>query len=245
MKIGITEQGDASIYLTEWVSKIEHKIVNKAIVITKNLKSERFRSLLVNFKEEIILHATVTFLGGSLIEPNVPSYKDSFSYLEKLVESGFPSNRIVFRCDPILHISQIYLLEKYSSRLKELGIQRIRFSFCDFYPHVRKRFIEKEIQMFTGKNNFSLEENMKQDCIVLLNKLGQEFSVESCAEGVLGSNIQNCGCISNKDLEIFEMSYQPDNFSKQRSLCKCLSCKTELLNHKEQCPYKCLYCYWH
>ena len=69
MKIGITEQGDACLDLS-WTNKIN--LMDGAIIISKTF-SPTFNENLLKYKDSIIYHATITGLGSSIIEPNVPS----------------------------------------------------------------------------------------------------------------------------------------------------------------------------
>ncbi len=55
-----------------------------------------------------------------------------------------------------------------------------------------------------------------------------------------------CGCVSLKELKLFNLNPDKNMLEnmQNRHGCHCLSCKTELLSNKCQCPYKCMYCYW-
>lgn len=83
----------------------------------------------------------------------------------------------------------------------------------------------------------------------ILSKYPYKFY--TCAEPELAKygkygQIIECGCISEQDLKILELNI-PDKISvnmQNRNGCLCLSCKTELLTEKVQCPHKCIYCYW-
>lgn len=77
------------------------------------------------------------------------------------------------------------------------------------------------------------------------------FTYEVCAEDYLAKRLRDSmiiGCISPKDLRIMgipyanlnELSINPQN----RKGCHCLSCKTELLTDRKQCPNGCVYCFW-
>ena len=65
MKIGITERGDASIDYG-WEEKLD--MVDGAVLITKNI-TDYFISRILPLKEKVILHATITGFGGSILEP--------------------------------------------------------------------------------------------------------------------------------------------------------------------------------
>ena len=80
-KIGITERGDGGLDFS-WADKI--KDLKACIVISKNINDKLIKHLLEN-KSKIILHATITGYGGSILEPNVPYAEWNFSQLNKLI----------------------------------------------------------------------------------------------------------------------------------------------------------------
>lgn len=89
VQIGITERGDAALN-TSWKKWVENG--QPAILITKNVKKliEENKQLLLN--GNVIIHTTITGLGGTRWEPNVPNYKkdlDIFGIeLDKDPETG-------------------------------------------------------------------------------------------------------------------------------------------------------------
>lgn len=242
-KIGITERGDAALDLS-WVSKLDS--VDGAIIITKNICRSLFRQAVLENQEKLILHATITTMGHTNLEPNVPYFGDSLEALKSLIEEGFDPKRVVFRLDPIIYKSQVSFIQAYLSRIIELGIERLRFSFADFYPHVKERFKEKGYVLpELNKSGFTLDPTVITNCLKILNSF-EGISVESCGEYINNrfSNIEKIGCISEKDLQILGLSYKEIEIRGIRKYCQCLSCKTELLDNRKQCAHGCIYCYW-
>ena len=84
-----------------------------------------------------------------------------------------------------------------------------------------------------------------KNLLISLGKPLKDLRIESCAEPGLTEAIA-CGCISVYDLELLKLYYgsPPDKVGYQRKNCMCYSGKVELLEHKQQCPHSCLYCYW-
>lgn len=228
--IGITERGDAGLDFT-WEKKVGN--YRFCILITKNLNDtfiEKVKDL-----NNVIIHATITGYGGTKLEPNVPTYEWSINQLISLINQGFPIERIVARIDPMFPTKKgkeraahiIYLCN-------EVGIKRIRYSYIDMYAHVKARFINAgiAIPIFT-------EQHFMQDIIPQYPNI----KFESCAEG-LDTDV---GCISPYDFALFGYEPHTDNINGQsRKHCKCLACKNELLNLKnnKRCPHQCLYCFW-
>lgn len=98
MRIGITEAGDAGLDLS-WVNKLDK--IDGAVLITKNI-TDKFIDAVIANKDKLIIHATTTGMGGTVIEPNVPDYKTQLTQVQKLIDRGFPKNRIIIRVDPII-----------------------------------------------------------------------------------------------------------------------------------------------
>ena len=216
--IGVTEAGDASVNL-QWEKTLEK--VDGAILVTKNV-SKDFRAAVMRSPNKVIVHATVTGFGGTILEPNVPRASESLENTMGLLCDGFPQERIVVRVDPIIPTEKgldtaLSTIELFMAE----GFSRYRISVIDMYPHVRERFSK------TG----------------LGNRPG-ELRIESCAEPWLKEPIP-CGCVSSYDLSLLGLDpSEADSVGPQRQHCMCYSGKKELLSSRHPCRHNCLYCYW-
>lgn len=249
-KIGITEAGDAGLDLS-WEDKLRN--VDGAVLITKNITPGFIQSVIRN-KEKLIVHATITGYGSTVVEPNVPCPEEAFAHLSDLVEQGFPKLKIVVRVDPIIPTQKG--IEKACEIIRKCidsGFYRFRVSIIDMYPHVRSRFIEKGIPLPYGERGFFPSKSQSEAVDNMLKSLieyGKQKSktciqIEACAEPQLTNALQQ-GCISSQDLELLNLEddVDNDNIGFQRRNCLCYSGKTELLTNKKRCPHQCLYCYW-
>lgn len=247
--IGITEAGDASIDLS-WENKLD--TVDGAILITKAI-TPYFTEAVLRHKDKVIVHATMTGYGGTVLEPNVPAWKTHLEALNALIKLGFPKNQTVIRVDPI--IPKMKLLDKAQEVIEESisnGYDRFRISLIDMYPHVRNRFALAGIKdPYDGRFAPDAREiAMTNDFIEHIKYIAASVSfpmdlrIEACAEPNLDA-IQ-CGCISSYDLVLLGLDpdEQSDSVGFQRKNCLCYAGKKELLSSKKQCPHKCLYCYW-
>lgn len=240
VKIGITEAGDAAIDFS-WVKKLD--TMNGAILITKNLTDNLIDEILKH-KDKIVLHATCTGMGGTCIEPNVPVYTHQLAQVSKLVATGFPEERIIIRVDPIIPTEKG--LKTAQSVIDASPIKRFRISALDTYPHVRKRFEENGVPLPYG-DYFQPSPYQFEQMREWLRGQNPSYQFMSCAEPNLAGipNVQQTGCVSTHDLEMFGLPTDGDYLTGvQRRGCACLSCKTELLSNKHRCPHGCLYCYW-
>ena len=231
-KVGITERGDAGLDFS-WVEKIDQTAFS--ILITKNL-NDRFIEEVLKKKEKIIVHATITGMGGTKIEPNVPDLDWSISQLRKMITSGFPANQIVLRIDPIFPTERgLQTARSVLVRASGLDIKRCRISVVDSYKHVRNRFAATKIPF----PEFNLQE--AYDLVLkTFSPYFDRWDFEACAEGLPF----RCGCISDRDAAILGIDADLIGRKEQRKGCLCPKNKLELLGHCQRCQHQCLYCYW-
>lgn len=249
VKIGVTERGDGGIDL-QWVDKLN--LVDGAIIITKNLTDECIKALL-SYREKLILHCTCTGMGGTIYEPNVPTYEYQLNQLERLLYLGFSPSHVVLRVDPIIPTKDCLRMTKsilrafqfrQTANLLLSKVLRIRVSIVDAYPHVRDRFLVEGLQLPYGESFYPSRLAMNNVKAVL-----EEFpyTYETCAEPYY-NNFQciKRGCVSMEDLRILGLSIDGEFYENPqgRKGCTCLSRKTELLSARGRCKHKCLYCYW-
>ena len=91
-QIGITERGDAYIDKYDW-QKWVFEEQKPAILITKNPMGilKEFPELFIkdnnsNLKGNVILHATITGLGGTPFEPNVIPYNEQLDGIKEILK---------------------------------------------------------------------------------------------------------------------------------------------------------------
>lgn len=249
-KIGITEAGDAGIDLS-WVNKLN--TVDGAVVITKDINDAFIEAVLQN-REKLIVHATCTGYGGTVLEPNVPTAQEQISAAVRLVEAGFPKKRMVIRVDPIIPTEKgLDRALKVIEKSMDAGFNRYRISVLNMYPHVRERFREAKLPLPYGDRFSASREQMANVDKMLVAAVAywtehgnssSDIHIESCAEPSLKIPTA-IGCISFLDLKLLGLS-EPDYeiSGRQRSHCLCYAGKTELLRCKHPCKHGCLYCYW-
>lgn len=240
MIIGITESGDPSIDFS-WTSKVDN--CDGVILITKNV-SDKLISQIMKYKDKIILHATCTGMGGTIIEPYVPTYEHQLAQVSKLLAAGFPKDRIIVRIDPIIPTTEgLHTAQKV---IDASPIKHFRISALDAYPHVRSRFKTLNIPLPYGEN-FQPSEEQFHMMRMWLARQNMNYIFDVCAEPHLAGlpNVRAIGCVSDDD--IMRLNLPVNNISiggYQRKDCLCLSCKHELLSNKKRCTHSCAYCYW-
>ena len=94
--IGITEAGEVAFDLS-----VFDRLCLGNIIITKRLTDVLVKKLVEN-NDRIILHLTCTGMGGSKVEPLVPTVEQTREKFDNLIEAGFPVDHVVLRVDPII-----------------------------------------------------------------------------------------------------------------------------------------------
>lgn len=223
MKIGITERGDAALD-HNWKPWVESG--KPAILITKDpgkLLKE------INKDMNIIVHCTITGLGRTKFEPNVPFPDESIESMHNIAEK-IGSNRVVLRIDPIIPTPKGK--EKAKHILSRNKGYRVRISFLDNYRHVKDRF--RKVGLTPLYYDFHAPLKIRKE---IWEDMGKP---EVCGE----PGFDCTGCVSSKDMEIFGIKFEVMAKSKQREFCECVTAKTELLSNRKRCFHGCLYCYW-
>lgn len=228
VKIGITERGDAGIDFS-WMRT--HQDYEGVILVTKYL-SHTFIQEAVRINS--IVHATITGLGGSIYEPNVPTLNISKILFQKLVDTLGPE-RIVLRIDPIIPDDRCITIAINVYNQLHVNFPkktRVRISFMDNYPHVKERFKKAGLQPLKYYFHAPIQAR---------KKIATYFpDAEICGE----PGMECVGCISEKDLKILGINAEPKIGGWQRYECKCLAYKIEMFKDRKRCTNSCLYCYW-
>lgn len=249
-KIGATDGGDAGLDLS-WKDKLN--TVDGAVLITKNITPAFIEA--VRDLPNVVVHATCTGYGGTVLEPNVPNMLKQFEAACNLVFAGFPMKRMVVRIDPIIPTRKgIRTATDVFKLFMEAGFYRYRISMIDMYSHVQKRFTDAGLPLpYGGKFSPRQEDwQMVNKMIADLKKYwadGNHFNdlrIEACAEPTLSEAIR-CGCVSEYDIQLMGLPLDDDDIDSvgyQRRNCLCYSGKKELLTGRTPCAHQCLYCFW-
>lgn len=229
--IGITEGADPTVNL-KWKPWV--KSGKPAILITK--APSKLLSHLTGF-ENIIIHCTITGLGGSKIEPGINPPEEELVYYHTLCEL-FGKERVVLRIDPIIPGITTY---KQLKALLENVEGRVRISFMDNYDHVKYRFSNARLSIPYSTFHAPIEQRecIWKDIDYILENLKRPSISEVCCEPGLPS----VSCVSKLDCEILGV-VPSTNRRDQRPYCNCPSNKKELCTKPPKCTYSCLYCYW-
>lgn len=238
-RIGITERGDASLHY-DWAEHLDAGRVAMAILITKRL-TDRFIDEVAARAGKVVVHATCTGWGGTVIEPRGPDVAWTRAQFDKLAAVLAPE-QIVLRVDPVVPTPEgIARARGVLDAFAESSVQRVRYSVLDMYPHVAARFAAAGIaHPYQGR----FQASATQQEVVRRQFLGyaDRYSFESCAE----AGPWQLGCVSDRDTAACNAAIDLGGRSGQRAACLCPAAKTELLTSRRPapCSHGCLYCYW-
>jgi DNA repair photolyase len=239
-RIGTCEAGEIAFNLDAF-----DRLYKGNIIITKRLTDKLIEKLIEN-SDKIIFHCCVTGMGGTRIEPFVPTLEETYNKFIKLIEGGFPISHVVLRVDPIVPTKKgIETAMSVLRRFRGLGIDRVRISFLDNYKHVKERFKEENIDiLYDGKFHAPLKDRLKWLTAIKYCAEECEYgNVEACGE----PGIESISCLSQRDIDILGLTDEItlEGSAEQRTSCGCSANKSELLRVKpHRCEHKCLYCYW-
>lgn len=249
-KIGATDGGDAGLDLS-WKEKMN--TVDGAVLITKRVTPQFID--VVHDITNVVVHATCTGYGDTVLEPNVPTAVEQLAAVRNLIDAGYPKERIVIRIDPIIPtVRGIKTATSVFKLFMNGNFSRYRISMIDMYPHVRDRFTAAGLPLpYNGNFSPSKEDWQRvNEMIRSVKKYWEtgnhsgELRIEACAEPTLTEAIR-CGCVSEYDIRLMGLSIDEDDTDAvgyQRKNCLCYSGKKELLNSRKPCPHQCLYCFW-
>ncbi|UCB60078.1 MAG: DUF1848 family protein [Candidatus Bathyarchaeota archaeon] len=197
----------------------------------------------------LFILCTITGLGGTFLEPNIPRFPDVAAELPKIIDEfldGVPA-KIHVRFDPILNLvvdgktfTNLDLFPKVSTLVAHADVKIFRVSWATYYPKVKRRFDKLGL----GIADFDLEEQARY-----LMKNAEEHGLEvrgCCVDPTLAqTGIRNVGCIDGAELQELHPDRDPypeDQATGQRALCRCTR-SIDVGWYSMVCPNGCVYCY--
>jgi hypothetical protein len=229
-------------------------VVHSIVLWSKNFRNviENFHRLRDNLQkyDQIYLHFTITGLGETFIERDVPPYRAALEQLPDLVKIVGTPERITIRFDPVVYwkerdsvCTNLHIFEKMASSLQKYGIKDIRISFAQWYRKAVKR---------AEKNGFryidpSEEEKLKGARYLIDVVQAWGFDLYSCSQNFLTEvlGIRPSSCIDGRLLQRLHPGKEPVSLAKDRSQrieCGCTE-SIDIGSYTQFCPHCCLYCY--
>jgi len=194
--------------------------------------------------DQIIIHLTVTGMGGTPFEPGIPNAKNVLGLLPEILEIVKDPNRISIRFDPIVHFrlsdgrfySNVDYFETIASGIKKHGIDRIIISWMTPYPKVVKRLEAFGIRAVTLSSTEWKKEYEK------LRESSEKYDIQ--LNGCCVSEMDESACIDGTLLNILHPKGFQETTKKaggQRDHCGCT--ESWDIGWYYPCPGGCVYCY--
>jgi len=241
-----------SFYPGEILSRIrgigpEH--IHTLVIWTKNPRpiftNNEVRNLAVEL-DQIVIMVTITGLGGTCMEPGVPSFTEVLDTLPGVIQWVGKPERVSIRYDPLLDADtaagRLTNMEAQRFRMVaraagSLGIHCIRVSYITSYPKVIRRF---------GRFGIRLREHPLNEVIALIKDqlmpIAHQYGIEVRTCTVPSLTIG--GCIDGADLARLHPGQEPCSIAKdtsQRPTCQCT--RSLDIGRWFRCGHGCLYCY--
>ena len=194
---------------------------------------------------QVVVHFTVTGLGGTGLEPGAPALREALDQLPRLVELVGTPERVVARFDPIVHWwegnrrqTNLAAAEPVFRACARNGIREVRTSFATLYGKVLRRAVRW--------HDPSPEERTR--IALALRDLARTHGVRlsSCSDPALeAAGIPRAPCIDGSRLTELHPDRRPASTRRdrgQRPDCLCTE-GADIGSYTMVCPGGCLYCY--
>ncbi len=233
--------------------------LSPSVVHTFVLWSKNFSNLIQNENrlldalkkyDQLYFHFTITGLGESFIEREVPPASEAFFQLESLLTIAGLPERVSIRFDPVVYWKEegklktnIHFFEELAPKVSALGIKDIRFSFTQWYGKAQRR-AEKHDFLYVDP---SLEEKKKGARYLARIASDHKLNLFACSQDFLADvpGILPSSCIDGHLLQKLHPSTEPVSLKKdgsQRRECQCTE-SIDIGSYSQSCPHSCLYCY--
>jgi len=190
------------------------------------------------------LHVTITGMGSTVLEPNVPPSRETLALLGPLVDYVGDPARIRIRFDPIVHLQlpdgeTFCNLDRFESIAKEAhthGIRDFSISWMAAYKKVVSRLRKR------GIAEIPVSDEQRTEELGRLSERASRYPITLHGCCVPGMPVSRC--IDGELLARLHPEQSPCSSQKakgQRTACGC----TESLDigWYHPCPHGCLYCY--
>jgi DNA repair photolyase len=216
------------------------------VIWTKNPENLLNHDVLHNACKQypLFIHFTITGMGGTQLEPNVPPWREMTELLGPLVDyTGMPE-RVRIRFDPIVHFDlgdgntfcNIENFEQIAAEAHKRGISDFSISWVDAYKKVVSRLHKHDIV------NVPVSPAQWKKEFDWLEGKAAEYSIQLHGCCVPGMPVSHCidGDLLTK-LHPAKLPCSTKKAKGQRAACGCT--ESFDIGWYNPCPHGCLYCY--
>jgi hypothetical protein len=200
--------------------------------------------------DQLYFHLTITGLGGTRAEREVPPPQAALRQLEPLLEIAGRPEGLSLRFDPVIYWREgdeiqtnLRFFEELAPRAAGLGIRNIRTSFAQWYGKSRRR---AEKQEFPYVDPVIEEKRRDAD---YLSRIAQSYGLNLfvCSQDFVADvpGIRPSACIDGRLLQECHPAGAPASVRKdrtQRRECRCTE-SVDIGSYAQTCPHSCVYCY--
>lgn len=226
------------------LSKFPAEKVHTIVIWTKNpfplLRNNSLRDILSKYSQ-IYLHLTVTGMGGTILEPAIPGYKDVLKILPELISFADNPRRLRIRFDPIVNLringkpyTNFKIYKNIAPFISTLGIEDVSISWMAPYSKVINRLNANNI------SRIEFDKKEQSDWMIQMSKAYglklhfccvERLQISRCIDGELLNSLHPRGlkCSTEKAIG-------------QRELCGCTR-SIDVGWYSQICQGGCVYCY--
>lgn len=218
--------------LVLWSKKPEHLI------------SERNFGRLLKRTGQIVLHFTISGMGGTPLEPGIPSTQHSLHLLPRIINFLGSPERLIVRFDPVVSLrrpdgstfSNFDLFPEILEKCGQAGVRKMVISWM--FPY-RKAVLRLQKKGFLVNPSDAFQQAARGEAVRNLAESAHIKIAGCCADDWPVSK-----CIDGEELTRLHPEHLPAATEKatgQRSGCGCT--KSWDIGWYYPCPGGCLYCY--
>ncbi len=235
-------------YLAQRLREVGPEKIHSVVIWTKHpanlLKHTALRQALSEVGQ-VFVHWTITGLGGTFLEPNVPPVEQQLELLGDLVTYLGDARRLHWRFDPLVsatrggeRVSNVNLgcFDMIAEPMARGGVSVVHTSFVTMYQKVIRRLAQEGIEFeeydTPARRKFleQLSEAAAARGMKLVTCCEPGFARQRCIDGEL-----------LQALHPLRLPCRADRAKGQRELCGCTHSLD--LGRYLPCPNGCLYCY--
>lgn len=234
-------------YFIEKLKTYPPEKVHTLVIWTKNpqnmITEGKLKEVLSSYSQ-LYVHLTITGLGNTLLEPNIPEWKNTAKMLPNLIELVKGPERITWRFDPLIEVkikgtrlSNYDLFPVIAKQIKDHGITNCKTSWVEPYKKVIRRLDKRDIKLEILSQNKRLKQSEE------LQKHAEKYRIELSYCSMEGFSSARCidGELFNR-LHSKGFSCSEKRAKGQRKLCGCTE-SIDLGWYSLKCNNGCLYCY--
>lgn len=200
--------------------------------------------------DQLYFHFTITGLGRTPVEREVPAPETALRQLEPLIALAGRPERVSLRFDPVIYWKEkdevktnLGFFESLAGRAAEKGIRDIRFSFAQWYGKSKRRAAK------LGFPYLDPTAEQKREDASYLSRVARSHGLDLyvCSQDFVADVplIRPSACIDGRLLQELHPQAAPVSVRKdrtQRRECRCTE-SVDIGSYTQACPHSCVYCY--